>query len=323
MRAFVTGGTGFVGAALVRALLDDGVQVQALARPGADLRNLAGLDATIVSGDVRDPTSLHAAMQDCAWVFHVAAYYSVKEADAETMYAVNVEGTRHVLAAAREAGAQRVVHCSTIGTIGRRDDGALPDEGTPFNLWQTASHYARSKYQGENLALEAAAGGLPVVVVNPCAPIGAGDIKPSSSGQRIVDVLNGRIPSYLAGGINHIAVQDVARGHILAAQRGKVGERYILGNRNLALDEFLNLVEQAAGIHAVRPPRAGNPLALLRARFRVPNSGRVRNSEAHKPAALVCDCRKAIRELDLPQTPLETAFAEAVAWFRANGYVAE
>jgi dihydroflavonol-4-reductase len=313
MKAFVTGGAGFVGAALVRELLADGIEVSALVRPGSDMRNLQNLPVSIYPGDLRDEHSLTTAMNGCQWVFHVAAYYGTSDSDSDAMYAVNVEGTRNVLAAARDAAMTRVVHCSTIGTIGHPADGSLPDETTPFNLWQNASHYARSKYQGECAALEAAGAGLPVIVVNPCAPIGLRDIKPSSSGQRIVDVLNGKLPSYLHGGINHIAVQDVARGHILAAQYGRVGERYILGNRNLMLEDFLRLVEQASGVRAPRPARRWNPLALLRARSASQNTGT-------RPAALVCDCKKAISELGLPQTPLNVAFSQAVAWFRQNGY---
>ena len=313
MKAFVTGATGFVGSALVRELLADGVGVCALARPSADLRNLHELDITIVRGDVLDEQSLVEGMSGCRWVFHVAAYYSTCESDADLMYAVNVDGTQNVLRAARAIGAERIVHCSTIGTIGRTADGSLPTEDTPFNQWQTASHYARSKYRGECAALEAAAAGLPVVVVNPCAPVGARDIKPSSSGQRILDVLKGRLPSYLEGGINHIAVRDVARGHILAARHGRIGERYILGHRNLMLEDFLRLVEQAAGVRAPRPVRRWNLLARLRS----PSAA----STSHKPLALTCDCTKAITELGLPQTPLEVAFVEAVAWFRDNGYL--
>lgn len=311
MRALVTGATGFVGAALVRELLDDRVDVCALARPNADMRNLAGLPVTVATGDLLDEQSLVAAMEGCAWVFHVAAFYGTAPADAALMYSVNVDGTNNVLSAARAVGVARVVYCSTIGTIGRTSDGSLPDESTPFNLWQNASHYARSKYQAECAALEAAAGGLPVVVVNPCAPVGARDIKPSSSGQRIVDLLRGKLPSYLEGGINHIAVHDVARGHILAAQRGRSGQRYILGNRNLMLDDFLDLVENAAGMRVARPARRWNPFA------------RVRRGQAQagaRPVALVCDCRKAVNELGLPQTSLEVAFVQAVRWFRENGY---
>lgn len=311
MRAFVTGATGFVGAALARELLADGIEVRALARPGANTRNLDGLAVHLLAGDICQPATLAPAMAGCQWVFHVAAFYGVTDADAGAMYAVNVEGTRNVIEAARACAAERIVHCSTIGTIGRSSDGSLPDETTPFNVWQNASHYARSKYQGECVALDAAAAGLPVVVVNPAAPVGAGDIKPSSSGQRIVDVLNGKLPSYLAGGINHIAVRDVARGHILAAQCGRAGERYILGNRNLTLEDFLRLVEKASGVRARRPARSWNPLLLLR---------RPARAAGHKPAALVCDCTKAISELGLPQSPLDQAFAEAVTWFRRQGY---
>jgi dihydroflavonol-4-reductase len=219
-----------------------------------------------------------------------------------------VVGTKNILAAARAEGVRCLVHTSTIGTIGRPPDGSLPTEDTPFNLWETSSPYARSKYLAEVAALEAAAD-LRVIVVNPTAPIGPRDWKPSSSGQRVVDALKGRIPSFLPGGINHVAVQDVALGHLLAAERGQPGRRYILGNQNLSLEDFLSLVEQASG---QRVPRPGWRLPFPRPQ---PTQGKGR------PWGLVCDCSRSVRELGLPQTPLLIAFHEAVQWFRGHGYV--
>jgi len=325
MTSLVTGAAGFVGSHVVRALLAEGEQVRALVRPTSDRRNLAGLDVEIVFGDVRDPQAVAAAVAGCDVVYHVAARYSSRPEDAAEMYAINVGGTKCVLQAALAAGVERAVLTSTIGTIGRPGGDSLPTEETAFNLWDTASHYVKSKYLSEVAALRLADEGLPLVIVHPCAPVGPGDFKPTVTGQRIVDFLNGRRPSYLAGGINFVAVRDVAQGHVLAARRGRLGERYILGNAegNLDLDAFLRLMAQVSG-RPVPPPqrpsfrmawRVGASRRLARTRRRG------KRTAGFKPAALTADPSKAIRELGLPQTPLADAFAEAVAWFEANGYV--
>lgn len=323
MRAFVTGATGFVGSALVRHLLSRGAVVRVLARRSSDLRNIAGLDVEIVYGDLLDEPGLVLALRGSDTLFHVAAFYSTSEADSQQMYEVNVRGTKTVLRAAQAAGVARMVHTSTIGTIGQPADGTLATEETPFAQWDTASHYAKSKYLAEVAALTACQQGAPVMIVNPCAPVGARDIKPSSTGQRILDYLHGKQPSFVAGGINFISVEDVAEGHVLAALKGRVGQRYILGQRegNLRLSDFLTLMERVSGVprpaasgHASLKPRLG--LGRLLRRPRQNAAGR-----DTRPAALTCDPAKSIRELGLPQTPLEVAFAEAVAWFRAEGYV--
>lgn len=315
MRAFVTGVSGFVGMWVAHRLQEEGTDVRALVRPSSDRRNLAGLDLEIVEGDVREADLLARAMQGCDEVYHVAAFYSTREEDGPLIYEINVGGTKAVLKAARRAGVGRVVYTSTIGTIGRRRDGTPPAEEEEFNLWEQSSHYARSKYLAETVALSMAQDGLQVVVVNPCSPVGAGDIKPSSSGQRIVDYLAGRVPSFLEGGINFIAVRDVAAGHILAARRGRPGQRYILGNAqgNLSREEFYRLMERVSGVRRPRS-RPRNPLRWLRR-----PAGRA--ERGHQPPALTGNPQRAIRELGLPQTPLEEAFAEAVRWFRENGYV--
>nr|MBC7244121.1 NAD-dependent epimerase/dehydratase family protein [Chloroflexota bacterium] len=317
MKAFVTGATGFVGSAVVRSLLRRGVEVRVLARRSSDLRNIAGLDLEISYGDLLHEEALARALQGCNVVYHIAAYYSTDEADSQMMYEVNVRGTKAVMRAALKAGVQRVVHTSTIGTIGQPEDGTLATEETPFNLWDSASHYVKSKYLAEVAALAMCKQGLPVVVVNPCAPVGPRDIKPSSTGQRVLDYLNGKPPSFVPGGINFISVHDVAEGEVLAAERGRVGERYILGHKdgNLQLSEFLALMEQVSGVK--RPRITKHPLSILSAM-------RGRSSDkapSFRPRSLTCDPSKAIRELGLPQTPLPVAFAEAIAWFRDNGYV--
>ncbi|HIQ04294.1 MAG TPA: NAD-dependent epimerase/dehydratase family protein [Anaerolineae bacterium] len=322
--ALVTGAAGFVGSAVVRALLAEGIAVRAFVRVTSDRRNLAGLDVELVEGDLRDAAAVHTAVRGCDLVFHVAALYATDPAVAVEMYAVNVGGTKHVLAAAEAAGVQRVVHTSTIGTIGRPADGTLPTENTPFNLWDSASHYVRSKYLGEVAALEAARRrGLPIVIVHPSAPVGPGDYKPTVTGRRIVDFLNGRHPSYLDGGINFCAVEDIAVGHLLAAFKGQSGQRYILGNArgNLSFEQFLNLLSRVSGRPIPPPPRPARRqlvdprywMARLRAASGMPSGSR--------PSALTCDPSRAIRELGLPQTPLADAFGRAVAWYREHGYV--
>ena len=331
-RALVTGGTGFVGSAVVRALLREGVSVSCLVRPTSDLRNLDWLDITIIEGDLSDVSLIRRALRHCQQLYHVAAYYGTRPEDAPKMFATNVEGSRNALTAAAEAGLSRIVHTSTIGTIGRPRASRLSTEDDLFDDWETASPYVRSKLEAERIALDLARDGAPIVVVNPCAPIGARDIKPSSTGKRIVDYLQGRVPSFSPGGINFVSVEDVAQGHLLAARHGRVGERYILGNAdgNLRLEDFLALMERVSG---VRPPghrRAWGLVPrtcglgvlrrgarkLLRKEAATPPA-----PKGYRPAALTADPSKAIRELGLPQTPLEVAFRRAIDWFRANGYV--
>jgi dihydroflavonol-4-reductase len=325
MRALVTGGTGFVGAAVVRELLKEGAGVSCLVRSTSDLRNLAGLDVTLVQGDLADKASLQQVMTGCQSLYHVAAFYSTRPEDAQRMFEVNVDGTRQVLSVAAEMKVERIVHTSTIGTIGRRADDRLPTEEDEFRDWAAASPYARSKLQAEGVAMEFARQGLPVVVVNPCAPVGPGDIKPSSTGERIIAYLQGRAPSFLAGGINFVGVEDVARGHLLAARRGRIGERYILGHAqgNLTLQDFYTLMEQVSGI---APPRLARPgmLASWRNRVReLTSASRQAPPPAadYRPSALTANPARAVYELGLPQTPLEVAFRQAIVWFRASHYV--
>jgi len=317
VKAFVTGATGFLGGLLIRELVADGVPVRALVRAGSDTRLLDGLAVERAEGDLRDRESLHAAMDGCDTLFHVAAFYSAREEDGSLMYEINVAGTRNVLQTASALRFARVVHTSTIGTIGRPSDGSLPNEEVEFNLWDTCSHYVRSKYLAELVAVNTAREGLPVVVVNPTSPIGAGDVKPSSSGKRVLDALEGKLPSFPPGGLNLVAAQDVARGHILASHRGRIGQRYILGNinGNMTRDEFLHLLSEATGIPAAQPPRE-SPMGAVRRALKKPAP-----ATGHLPAALTCDCRRAVEELGMPQSPLKQALAEAAAWFRDNGYL--
>jgi len=326
MRAFVTGASGFVGSAVVRSLLQRGASVKALVRPTSDLRNLASLDVNLIRGDLRDLQPLADAIRGCDVIFHVAALYSTLPEDARRLYDVNVDGTKQVLQLARSASIPRLVHTSTIGTIGQPKDGSLATEACPFDQWSDASHYAKSKFLGEVQALQANGEGLDVVVVNPAAPVGPGDIKPSSTGQRLIDYLQGRRPSYVRGGINFVPLQDVADGHVLAAEKGQPGERYILGHRdgNLTLEGFCALMERVSGHPAAHVlGRSGEAERVGLARRTLHGLRRVwqrRSPVGNQPVALTCDPSKAIEELGLPQTSLEDAFAAAVAWFQQNGY---
>ncbi len=312
MKVLVTGASGFVGSNLVRELLRDGHQVVALVRNSSDLSCLAGLQVEPVMGDLLNIGSLARAAQGCRVVYHVAALYSERKEDEAAIYRVNFEGTRNVLRAAGQAGVGRVVHTSTIGTIGRSRAGSPPNEDVPFNLWDSSSHYVRSKLLAEEEALDANRQDLEVVVVNPCAPVGPFDLRPSPTGRRILSFLAGIIPPFPRGGINFVHVRDVAKGHILAALRGQAGHKYILGYQNLSLEGFLGLMEKASG--QVRPVAATSGLrAFLRARRHLSNS-------RSGPLALTANSSRAVWDLGLPQSPLEDAFRESVCWFREKGY---
>ena len=333
MRCFVTGASGFIGSNLVRELMDRGHRVTALLRPGSDARGLACLECERVTGLLTDRAFLATAMRGCDWCFHVAGSYHLWLPDYAPMYAANVEGTRAVLEAAGEAGCARIVYTSTVGCIGlpRAGNGVVTpsDEATPVSEAQMTHHYKRSKWRGERIALELAERGLPVVIVNPSAPVGPGDAKPTPTGEVIVDFLNRDLPAYLDTGLNWVHVRDVAVGHILAAERGRVGERYILGHAegNWTLKQGLDVLAEITGLPA--PERCiPHPLVLTAAhvsetlsRFtgrppKVPLAGvrMARHKMYFSPA-------KAIRELGLPQTAPKQALADAVAWFRAQGYV--
>ncbi|MCX6896658.1 MAG: NAD-dependent epimerase/dehydratase family protein [Verrucomicrobia bacterium] len=334
MNCFVTGASGFVGANVVRELVARGHRVKVLVRAGGDGRGIADLDVERVTGDLSDGAKLTAAMGGCDWCFHVAAAYHLWMRDYKPMYATNVLGTRNVLEAAGRAGCGRIVYTSTVGCIGvpepLPDGSILPsNEATPVSAAQMGNHYKLSKWQGEQIAFELARKGLPVVIVNPSGPIGPLDVKPTPTGQLIVDFLNGKLPAYIDTGLNWVHVRDVAVGHILAAANGNIGERYILGNRegNWTMKQTLEVLAEITGLPAPtrEMPRAvALAAAYANAAFsfvtgippRVPLAG-VRMS-GHK---MWFNPAKAIHELCLPQTPPRQAFAEAVEWFRANGHV--
>jgi dihydroflavonol-4-reductase len=331
MNCFVTGGSGFIGANLIHELVARGHRVKALLRPNSDRRGLAGTDFEVVEGDVLDSSSLERGLKGCDWCFHVAASYHLWLRDYAPMYAANVEGTRNVLSAAAAARCSRIVYTSTVGCIGlptSYNGFVTPtDETASCSEAQMTNHYKRSKWQAEQVALELARKN-PIVIVNPSAPVGPRDVKPTPTGQVIVDFLKRKLPAFLDTGLNWVHVRDVAIGHILAAERGRAAERYILGNAegNWTLKEALNTLQEITGIAA---PKMRVPYAVAYAASVVDES--ISKITGRPPKAPIAGVRmakykmffnpaKAIRELGMPQTPPKQALADAVEWFQQNGY---
>ena len=327
MKVLVTGATGFIGAAVTRALKETDTEVRVLVRRSSNLGNLEGLEVESVIGDLQDISSLRNALRGCQQLYHVAAHYALWAHNPEIFYQVNVAGTKNLLQAAGDVGVERTVYTSTIGAIGLPEGGGVGTEGTPVTLSQMAGDYKRSKYLAEQEVIKLAKSGLPVVIVNPSAPVGERDIKPTPTGQIIVDFMLGRMLAYIDTGMNLIDVNDVAIGHLRAMERGRIGERYILGHRNLTLKEVCEILSQLTGVKAPTvklPWRAVLPLAYINKWIadcvthlppRIPLEGvRMAKYRMHY------DCSKALRELDLPQTPIETSLENAVKWFRTHGY---
>lgn len=325
-KAFVTGATGFIGSAVVRRLLARGTSVVAFAEPGASLANLDGLDVEIIEGNILDPEALKRGMKGCDAVFHLAAIYKLWLPDNKLMYDVNVEGTKNVMFAALDAGAERVVHTSSIAAVGLSEDGQLSDETTEFNYWDMANHYIRSKWLSERDALRFASEGLNVVAVNPAFPFGERDIAPTPTGSFIVEALNHRVPGYTEGGFNAVDVDDVAECHVLAADKGRVGERYIAGGHNVTYKEFYDAVTAIAGVKPVKRklPTAlvhGMAWAMERYADYKQQAPRITLKAARYASRKVWfDTSKAHDELGMPLTPLAETIEKSVRWFRANGY---
>ncbi|MBM3151016.1 MAG: NAD-dependent epimerase/dehydratase family protein [Chloroflexi bacterium] len=327
MKTFVTGGTGFVGSAVIRRLLADGHTVRALVRTGSSTRMLDGLPVERVDGDLSDASVLQKAMAGCEWVFHVAALYANWGYAWEEFHQSNVEGTRRALEAASRSGVKRIVHTSSIASLGIPRDGTPGTEETPVTLKDMLSDYKRSKFLAEEVVRGFVTQGLPAVIVNPAAPVGVGDHKPTQTGKMIVDFLNGKMPAYVDTGLTIVDVDDVADGHLLAMEKGKVGERYILGGENLTLKQALDLLSEVSGRPEVRAriPRA---VALGWAYV---DTGLARLNPKHIPAATPDAVRvsskkeyfssaKAMRELGYTYIPARDALRKAVEWYRANGY---
>ena len=327
MDSLVTGGSGFVGANVVRELLRDGASVRVLVRPSSDRRALAGLAVELVEGDLTDRRSLDRAAAGVATVYHVAADYRLWARDPRELYRANVDGTRGVLEAAGAAGATRIVYTSTVGALGIPKDGTPGTEDTPVSLADMVGPYKASKFLAEQAALELARSGLPVVIVNPSAPVGPWDVKPTPTGQMVVDFLAGRMFATLDTGLNLVHVRDVARGHLLAAGRGRVGEKYILGHANLSLAAIGGLLAEITG---GRPPWLRVPYALAWCGAAcMEAAARVSGRPPKVPLTAVRMARKrmyfspakAVRELGLPQTDVREALRDAARWFADHGYV--
>ncbi len=334
MRCFVTGASGFVGANLVHELVARGHDVRALMRGEGTPRGFEGVRYETVRGDLEDRAALRRGLAGCDWCFHVAASYHLWLPDYAPMYRANVEGTRSVIEEAWSAGCARIVYTSTVGCIGLPKPNApgcvVPThEETPVDERQMSNHYKISKWRGEVVARECASKGAPVVIVNPSAPVGPRDAKPTPTGQVIVDFLNRALPAFMDTGLNYVHVRDVAVGHILAAERGRIGERYILGSAtgNWTMGEALGVLEEITGVPA---PRFRVPYAL--AWLGAVGNEALARVTGHPPKAplggvrmarykMFFDPGKAIRELGLPQTPPRQALIDAVEWFQANGYV--
>jgi hopanoid-associated sugar epimerase len=326
MRVFVTGGTGFIGSHVVRSLLQEGYQVTALVRPHSNLSNLQGLAVDIVKGDLNNP-NIWEQMQGCEYLFHVAAHYSLWQKDRDLLYINNVEGTRNILAAAQKAGIERTVYTSSVAAIGVGKLGQVVDENYQSPVEKLVGDYKKSKFLAEQVAISAVNQGQDIVIVNPSSPIGPLDIKPTPTGEIILRFLRREMPAYVDTGLNFIDVRDVAKGHLLALQKGKSGDRYILGHQNLSLKQLLEQLSQITNLPA---PQTSIPawipltvawveekiLAPLGKTPTVPIDG-VRM--AQQP--MYYDASKAIRELGLPQSPLNIALKDAVDWFVSNGYV--
>ncbi|HVS62885.1 MAG TPA: hopanoid-associated sugar epimerase [Thermoanaerobaculia bacterium] len=320
----VTGGTGFVGAHLVRALIERGDHVRCLVRQGSDRANLEGLDVELVTGDLRDRASLVRAVAGCRAVYHCAADYRLFARRPADLYECNVEGSRNLLRAAGDAGAERIVYTSSVAALGLRPDGPS-DETVVATLETTIGHYKKSKLLAQQAALELASEGLPVVIVNPSTPVGELDVKPTPTGRIIVDYLAGRMPAYVDTGLNLIDVRDVAAGHLLAETRGRIGEIYILGHRDMTLEQILDLLSELTGLPAVRwrlphaVPLAVGALSTAWARLAGGEPRVSLESARMATKRMFFDAGKAVRELGLPQSPIEGALARAVEYFRGRG----
>lgn len=324
MKTLVTGGTGFVGSAVVRRLLGAGREVRVLVRRSSDTGNIDGLDVERVTGDLTQPRSLERAARGCSELYHVAADYRLWVRDPATMHRTNVEGTRNVLLAAAEAGCERMVHTSSVATLGLRDDGAPSDEDTPSSFEAMCGVYKQSKFLAEREALRLAEQpGLPIVVVNPSTPVGPRDLRPTPTGRMVLDAMLGRMPAYVDTGLNIVHVDDVADGHLLAMEHGRIGRRYILGGENLLLRDILSRLAEISGQPA---PRMRLPHGLVLPLAHV-SEWWARLTGSVEPRLTVTGIRlarkrmffsseRARRELDYRPRPAEEGLRDAVEWFR-------
>jgi len=328
MQAFVTGATAYMGFHVARVLCEQGAKLRLLVRATSNLKNLQGLPAETVTGDLRDPGSLGKAMAGCDTVFHVAADYRLWVRDPQEMYRSNVDGTRALLEAARRINVRRLVYTSSVATIGFRTNGSLADEDSPVSVSDMIGHYKRSKFMAEQVALEAGRSGMHVVTVNPTTPVGEGDVKPTPTGRIVLDFLKRKFPAYVETGLNLVDVRECARGHLVALERGQPGHRYILGGENLTLKQILDKLGDITGLPS---PKLKLPyiFAFATGVIDVAITVRMLNKE---PRATIDAVRmgkkmmfatsaKAERELGWKIVPVNDALRRAVEWFRANEYV--
>ncbi len=327
MTRLVTGATGYIGSAVVRELVEQGQKIRCLVRRSSNLENIKDLDVELAYGDICDMPSLHRALKGCGRVFHLAALYANWLRNPGTMYQVNEEGTRNVMEACLEAGIRKVVYCSSVAALGAH--GKKPaDETAGFNLNATRDNYYISKFRAETVALRYAQAGLPLVIVNPSNPIGPRDHGPTPTGALIINIIKRKLPAYVDGGINLIDLSDCARGIVSAMERGRPGEKYILGNRNVSIKEYFNLIVEVAGrglSPAIRMPKwmavlsgyGYQSLAWLTGKPPVTSASWVRVGSHYS----WWDCNKARTELGLEQTPLEESIGKAVEWFQKHNYI--
>lgn len=328
MKTLVTGATGFLGSHVARHLVERGEDVRVLARPSSDVRALEAICAERCTGDLRDMASLERALTGVSRIYHVAADYRLWARDPREIYESNVTGTQNLLEAARQAGVEKFVYTSTVATIAVPRKGELPNEETESSFEEMIGHYKRSKFLAEQCAMSAARSGLPVVIVNPTTPVGPGDWKPTPTGKIIVDFLNGRMPGYVDTGLNFVPVEDCARGHLLAAEHGRIGERYILGGVNLTLKNVFDIL---AGITGRSAPRWKIPHGVAYAAACVDTAvSRILGREPRIPLEgvrmarhkMFVDGSRAGRELGFVAGTIQAAMQRAVDWYETNGYIA-
>lgn len=329
MKTLITGASGFLGSAVLRRLIQAGHKVRVLVRPNSDRRNFEGLAVEEITGDLSNPESFEEALAGCEALFHVAADYRLWVPDPDNMYAVNVTGTRALMRAALRAGVQRIVYTSSVATLGLNADGSPAAENTPVSLNDMIGHYKRSKYLAEaevkKMVVEQ---NLPAIIVNPSTPVGPRDIKPTPTGQMVVDAAAGRMPAYVDTGLNVVHVEDVADGHLLAFEKGRIGRRYVLGGQNLMLQEIFAQISTIAGI---KPPKVRLPhnlilpvAFLMEAWAKLTDSGAPRvtvNGVRLSKKKMFFSSRRAREEICYAHRPVEHAFQDAIDWFEKNGYI--
>jgi len=327
LRVFITGATGFVGGHVARSYAAAGADLRLLTRQTSRLDSLSGIDAEMVTGDLREPEKLRSALAGCDALVHVAADYRLWVRDPKEMYAANVDGTRELLRLAHEVGVQRVVYTSSVATMGFKADGTIVNEDTPVSLADMIGHYKRSKFLGEQEAIRAAQAGQHVMILNPTTPIGAGDAKPTPTGRIIVDFLNKKFPAYVDTGLNLVDVEEVARMHVVTLERGTPGERYILGGENLTLKQILDRMSSISGLPSPTM-KVPHGVAMTFAFFDEMITGRLRGKEPRATVEAVrmgkkmmfASSVKAERELGFQVLPVYPALRTAIDWFVAHGY---